>query len=142
VCDEIAIENGEGRSAAQPAGEYRLVFSGPTLPLTPTDVSIHAAQEALVDVRVEQGALCRLRFLHPDDGWDLRLDLTWLDGSGRMLGRDRLQLVRGRAYVFEQRLAPGRYRLEARAHSGRSAAVELAVDSGDMAPIPVDVSLR
>jgi hypothetical protein len=80
-------------------------------------------------------------FSHPDDGWDLRLELRWLDAQDRLLCVDRVQWPHERGFALQQAFAPGTYRLHALAHSRRIARVEFEAAPGPEA-VPVHVELR
>jgi hypothetical protein len=80
-------------------------------------------------------------FAHPDDGWDLRLDLQWCTAAGELLCRDQVQWSHRAPFAVKQALAEGSYLLRAVSHAGRRAEAPFSVVKGGIAA-PLHLDLR
>ena len=142
MISDCEISQGEGRCAPLAPGSYRFHLVSAELPQSPTRFEIRAGEESLVDLDLGEGFVRGFEFTHPNDGWDLRLDLSWLDGQGRLLCRDRVQWSHANPLCTRQAFAPGSYILRAVSHAGRSAEARFQIMSAEPAPAPILLELR
>ncbi|MBK8978297.1 MAG: sigma-70 family RNA polymerase sigma factor [Planctomycetes bacterium] len=136
ICDAVQLVDGVGRSGPLPPGDYVVTFGG-DVALNPTPVVVPAGAAVAITPELVRGEPVVVELAHPDDGWDLRARLTWLDAAGSVVARDFVQLPRGRPARFAQRLPAGAWGLRVEAHSGRSATVPIAVPASQPVVVPL-----
>jgi hypothetical protein len=142
MIDGCEIEAGAGRCAPLAPGNYRFHLLSEDRPQAATCFAIRSGEETALELVVPEGFGRAFEFTHPDDGWDLRLDLTWLSGQGRLLCRDRVQWSHSRPLLTRRAFVPGDYILQAVSHAGLFAEARFQVRADDPAPRPILLELQ
>jgi len=136
-----ALESGAPGPLSLPPDDYRLHLDGDGAPLAATAFRVDAERTTDVEVTIGPAFPRRFEFRHPDDGWDLRLDLEWCDADGVVLARDRMQCSHDDPITLSRSFSEGEVRLRARSQTGARAEVRFRIPAPEDAP-PILIELE